>query len=453
MNTFQKGLSNLDQEINRGSLPVQGHIPEWLSGHLFRNGPAHFNGGHWFDGLAMIHKFSFSNGKVSYANRFLRTEAYHRTMECGQPMAGFGSAGTAGGNHNTNVHIMKTDHHFFALTESPGIVEFDPATLDTIGIFPFQDDIPAHMTTAHPQLDPHTGHLINFTIKFGKTTRYHLYSLDPKTARRHRMGSIETQRPGYLHSFALTNRFIILLEFPLIIQPMMLMTGKGFTDSLVWRPEQGIRFLVVRKEDGKLHRVVEGDAGFGFHVINAFEQGDDIIIDACISKDASSVTNLFIDSLTGEPKSSPHPQLKRYILKENHSMATEEIVSSACIELPSIHYSLYNGQKYQYAYGISTNLLLPENMDNQLIKVDTHSGDATTWYQENCYPGEPIFVPAPQGKKEDDGVLLSVVLDGIQEKSFLLVLDAGTMNEIGRAQVPHHIPFGFHGIYTDGGHE
>ena len=26
---------------------------------------------HWFDGLAMLHRFSFAGGSVSYANRFL----------------------------------------------------------------------------------------------------------------------------------------------------------------------------------------------------------------------------------------------------------------------------------------------------------------------------------------------------------------------------------------------
>ena len=76
MNTFQKGLSSLNQEVVIENLPIQGQIPEWLSGSLFRNGPAYFTGGHWFDGLAMIHKFSFQSGSVSYSNRFLRTDAY-----------------------------------------------------------------------------------------------------------------------------------------------------------------------------------------------------------------------------------------------------------------------------------------------------------------------------------------------------------------------------------------
>ncbi len=71
------------------------------------------------------------------------------------------------------------------------------------------------------------------------------------------------------------------------------------------------------------------------------------------------------------------------------------------------------------------------------------------WHERGTYPGEPIFVRRPHGRREDDGVLLSVVLDARRRTSFLLVLDARDMNEIGRAAVPHHIPFGFHGLHAD----
>ncbi len=44
-------------------------------------------------------------------------------------------------------------------------------------------------------------------------------------------------------------------------------------------------------------------------------------------------------------------------------------------------------------------------------------------------------------------MLLSVVLDIKKDVSFLLVLDASSFAERARAQVPHHIPFGFHGAH------
>jgi carotenoid cleavage dioxygenase-like enzyme len=58
-----------------------------------------------------------------------------------------------------------------------------------------------------------------------------------------------------------------------------------------------------------------------------------------------------------------------------------------------------------------------------------------------------VFVREPGTDGEDDGVVLSVVLDTNAGRSFLLVLDAGSFEEIARAEAPHHIPFGFHGQY------
>ena len=69
------------------------------------------------------------------------------------------------------------------------------------------------------------------------------------------------------------------------------------------------------------------------------------------------------------------------------------------------------------------------------------------WQEEGCYPGEPIFVAAPHGAREDDGVVLSLVLDATREKSFLLVLDATSLKEIGRAWLPHAVPLGLHGAF------
>jgi beta,beta-carotene 9',10'-dioxygenase len=41
------------------------------------------------------------------------------------------------------------------------------------------------------------------------------------------------------------------------------------------------------------------------------------------------------------------------------------------------------------------------------------------------------------------------VLDAERGTSFLLVLDAATLDERARARVPHHIPFSFHGQFFD----
>lgn len=82
---YWTGLTTLDSEIRLDDVPVRGRLPEWLTGTLLRTGPAKFEVGsqryrHWFDGLAMLHRFSFAGGRVSYANCYLESQSYREAV-------------------------------------------------------------------------------------------------------------------------------------------------------------------------------------------------------------------------------------------------------------------------------------------------------------------------------------------------------------------------------------
>ena len=76
------GFRSLTREIAEGvALPVTGALPSWLKGALLRTEPSKFEVGarsysHWFDGLAMLHRFALEDGGVTYANRFLKSKAF-----------------------------------------------------------------------------------------------------------------------------------------------------------------------------------------------------------------------------------------------------------------------------------------------------------------------------------------------------------------------------------------
>jgi carotenoid cleavage dioxygenase-like enzyme len=115
--------------------------------------------------------------------------------------------------------------------------------------------------------------------------------------------------------------------------------------------------------------------------------------------------------------------------------------------MPSIDYARVNTKSdYRYVYGIG--LREAGNFYNQIVKIDVQTQKSTMWDEKGCFPGEAIFVPHPEGEKEDDGVLLSVVLDSFQGNSFLLILDAADLTEIARANLPHPILFGYHGLFV-----
>jgi carotenoid cleavage dioxygenase-like enzyme len=118
-----------------------------------------------------------------------------------------------------------------------------------------------------------------------------------------------------------------------------------------------------------------------------------------------------------------------------------EPLTDGSLELPRIDYGRRNTRDYAYAYFTGAD----GDWIDSLVKVDVRDGSRSEWREDGCYPGEPVFVREPNAGAEDGGAVLSVVLDANAGRSFLLVLDAGTFEELARAEAPHHIPFGFHG--------
>ena len=70
-----------------------------------------------------------------------------------------------------------------------------------------------------------------------------------------------------------------------------------------------------------------------------------------------------------------------------------------------------------------------------------------TWEESGGCASEPIFVKAPHGKEEDDGVVLSCVVNVCDQTTSLLVLDAKDFKELGRAVIPGATPATFHGSF------
>ena len=73
-------------------------------------------------------------------------------------------------------------------------------------------------------------------------------------------------------------------------------------------------------------------------------------------------------------------------------------------------------------------------------------------FEDQLYCAEPTFVPRPGGHEEDDGVIVSSAIRGAPEVNYsaLLVLNARTMTEMGRAefQLAGPVPKPLHGYFT-----
>jgi beta,beta-carotene 9',10'-dioxygenase len=463
---FELGFGSTSQEINLEGLPVRGRIPEWLQGTLIRNGPGTFQVGsqhyrHWFDGLAMLHKFSFAGGSVSYANKFLETKAYQEAQATGKisysefatdpcrslfarAMAVFSPKIT----DSAKVSIARFAERYLALAETPIQVEFDPQTLQSVGVFNYEDRLVGQMTTVHPQFDFDKDQVYNVVTRYHRISHYNIYRL-PGGKRPERVASLPVQQPAYMHSFGMSRNYIILTEFPLVVNPISLLLWlKPYIENFRWKPERGTPFWVIERDSGKLVGRFDSEPFFAFHHVNAFERDGELVVDLAAYEDASILKAYYLDNLQSGQAELPFGKLRRYRIPLNGQTASHEVISDACVELPSFDYPRYNMvSSYRYVYAISIHPQHRQGFYNQIVKVDIDSGETKNWFEAGCFPGEPVFVGRPKRTLEDDGLILSVVLDAARGNSFLLVLDAHTFQEMARAEIPHAVLFGYHGAY------
>jgi carotenoid cleavage dioxygenase-like enzyme len=466
--SYGAGFRSLTRETAEPvALPIRGELPAWLEGTLLRTGPAKFEVGartynHWFDGLAMLHRFAFREGRVRYANRFLESKAFQAAEATGKISYGefatdpcrtlFGRVAAIFDpklTDNCNVNVVGLGRETIAFTETTIPVRFAPETLDTLGVFGYAPALRGQVSTAHLHYDAARKRHYSYMVEFGLESRYRLFSIADDGAQAV-VAELPVDLPAYMHSFAMTERYLVLVEFPLVVSALALkFSGKPFIRNYRWQPERGLRFRVVDKESGREVATATGDALFAFHHVNAFEQGGRLAIDAIAYPNAAIIDALYLSRLRASTPITATGALTRFdVPLTGNGRVTRRTLAAPPLELPRINYAACAGRPYRYVWG--TGIEVAGDFLDSIVKIDVETGGVAHWYEDGVYPGEPVFVPAPAGKSEDDGVLLSVVLDVDRDRSFLLVLDAATLKEMARAEAPYPIPFHFHGDYFPG---
>jgi beta,beta-carotene 9',10'-dioxygenase len=461
---YGEGLRSLETETRVDELPLTGELPAWLQGSLIRTGPAKWEVGeqkmrHWFDGFAMLHRFGIADGSVSYANRFLQSKAYRAAEEKGEIVYAEFATDPCRSlfrkafslfdpkiSDNANVNLTELGERFITMTETPMPVEFDGETLET-ATADYAYEVPGLLTTAHPHLDRATGGMLNYTAKVGVRNAYRFFRLGAEEgAEPEVVGELPVKRPAYMHSFGLTERWFVLAEFPYVVNPISIpLSGRPYIENYRWEPELGTQFTLFDRATGEVVGPFGTDAWFGFHHINAYERGDDVVVDISVFEDAQIVEDLYMERLlAGKPIAKP--EVRRFTITPGSGTVESERLVEEGFDLPRINYGRCSERPYRYAWGVGFG---DTGWLDSIVKADLEERTTTKWEEPGMYPGEPVFVARPGDQvAEDDGVLLSVVFDGGAGGSFLLVLDARDLSELARAEAPHQIPFGFHGQFA-----
>ncbi len=419
----------LFDEVTLTDLPVTGAIPKELNGRFFRNGsnPKSGTSGHWFMGNGMLHGMRLEAGRaVWYRNRYVRTPLLDDPNA-----AAIRPDGTTDMRASlANTHVVAHAGKILALEEGhfPWIVSKE---LETVGAHDFGGKLKTAMT-AHPRICPVTGEMLFFG--YGALPPYLTYHRVAADGTLVQSEEITVKGPTMMHDWNVTRNFVVFMDLPMVFDLSMLAKG-GI--PIRWSDEYGAR-LGVMPRNGSNKDVVwyEIEPSYVFHPMNAYEDGDDIVIDV------SRFKKLAFSPQDGEGTPAV---LHRWVIDRKAGKVREQPIDDRPADFPRIADECV-GLKHRFGY--MTGLANMDEFGGQLFKYDLASGHSETWQlPKGNGAGEPVFARA--GKAEDEGYVLTFVYDAARGASDLAILDAQNFEKgpVARVHLPRRVPYGFHGSW------
>jgi len=438
-------------------LVVEGEIPGELEGTYFRNGPnpqfAPRGGYHWFDGDGMIHALRLRDGKASYRNRWVRTARFQLERAAGEALFGglasMGSTDPRVGSSMTspnaaNTNIVWHAGRLLALWEGGPPHALDPRSLETVGPYDFGGKL-AGAFTAHPKLDPETGEMLCFGYGFlPPFLRYHVVSKDGRLVRSE---EIEVPVATMMHDFIVTRDHVIFMVCPAVFR--LENVEKGLS-PLQWEPELGTRLGVMPRDGGSRDVVwFETDPCYVFHPMNAWSEGGRVVADVC----RYAQLPLFDEGTRAEGMQDLTAKLTRWTLDLASGTVKEEALDDAASEFPRLD-ERRTGLRYRHGYAAGAAPGAGERAGfDAIFHYDLDTGTRRMHrVAASDAVGEPVFVPRAPDAAEGDGFLVALAYRGEERRSDLLILDAKDVEgkPLATVQLPHRIPFGFHGNWAQG---
>ena len=463
---WQGGYESLTEEYDYWIDDIEGEIPPELAGTLFRNGAGLLDINkqrlhHPFDGDGMISRITFTNGRAHFRNRFVQTAGYLAEQKAGKILyrGVFGTQKPGGWLANifdlkikniANTNVIYWGKKLLALWEAAEPYSLNPQTLETLGNEYFNGVLSkGEAFSAHPRIDPN-GTLVNFAIKPGLSTTITIFELNTN-------GEITSKQnhsvPGFcfIHDFVITENYCMFFQNPVDFNPIPFALGiSSAAQCIKFQKNQPTRIIIIpRKTQTKNVKVLETQAGFIFHHVNAFEVGNEIIIDSICYESLTEVEPNSDYRKTDFDTNSP-PQLWRFNLNLSENKVQNQLIDPRPTEFPTIHPN-YVGKSYRYLYSAAAHQSTVNAPLQAIFKVDLESGRKQLWSAApRGFIGEPIFIPRPNSQTEDDGWLIALVYDAEHHRSDVVILDAQNLQKgaIAKLHLKHHIPYGLHGSFT-----
>ena len=441
------------------AMTVRGKLPPALVGSFYRNGAArHELGGkryaHWFDGDGAIQRYELGPRGISHSARFVRTEKFVADSAAGRPVRqAFGTRWpeaeplrSADAINAANIHVVQHAGRLLALWEGGSAIEIDPKTLATRGPNRWADDLAGMPFSAHPRIEP-DGTMWNFGVSSlpSLLTLYRI-GADGRLRQHH---TLRVPDLPMVHDFAVTERHLVFLLPPLVFDAERLRDGASFLASYVWRPELGLRVMVLDKARlDAAPRWFTLPPGFVFHLGNACEEGGVLRLDCMRSASPWQVLQGAQDLMCGIYRPQDHTQAMLVELDLGSGRAQQEVLAPAA-EFPRVD-PRHIGRSYRQVFAASRLGFAHRPGYDAVMRMDLKGGTIDRFhYGDEVQVEEHVFVPRA-GAGEGEGWLLGSALDLARGQTLFSVFDAKQLaaGPVLQARMPRIMPIGLHASFV-----
>lgn len=447
-NPYLSGLyAPVEHEIEAGSLTVIGEIPRDLNGVYVRNGPNPKRRApgrhHWFDGDGMLHAVHLDDGAARYRNRYIQTAHLAEEDAADHPLwRGLMEPTSDNPRHaaykdTANTDVLCHRGSLLALWYVCGApYRIDATSLETKGTFGGVSRM-----SAHAKVDPKTGEL--FWFDYGPRPPFMRYGVIGADGRMTHTTAIELPGPRLPHDMALTEHHAVLMDLPVFFNEAAMKRRQWIVD---YHRDLPARFGVVPRY-GDAVRWFEAEPCYVYHVVNAWEEGDELVMIGCRCVDPTPEPN---------PADGPLAQalanlrlrarLHRWRFNLEDGSTREESLDDTTVEFPTIHQG-QQGQKNRFGYAMHIPDTATLEFDG-VVKYELASGAHESLSFDGC-ASEVAFAPRDGATEEDDGYLLSFVQrPGDVAELWIVRAQALSDGPVARVRMPARIPLGFHACWA-----
>ena len=453
----------LHEEVDATDLDVtEGAIPTDIDGIYVRNteNPVHQPLGryHPFDGDGMIHRISFRNGRADYRNRFVRTREFVAEQIAGRSLwgglmdppgvstrPGTGAHGGLKDASSTDVvvHAGRIVSTFYQCGEA---YLLDPDTLEQYGVAGWG---PLDGVSAHAKVDEATGDLLFFN--YSKHAPYMHYGVVDRSGRLSHYVPIPLPGPRLPHDMAFTRNYSILNDLPVFWDEKLLERGVHAVRMHPLKTRFGILPRFGGPED---LRWFEADPTYVLHWLNAYEDGEEIVLDGYFQEEPcprplAEAPDGFGHMMAYVDEHSFLPKLHRWRFNLRTGATHEAHLDDRVLEFGMFN-QRYAGRPYRYAY--STTTKPGWFLFNGFVKHDLETGQSWSLkLPDGVYASEAPFVPRIDAKDEDDGYLVSFLIDENRGRSECVLIDCKRFEDgpVCRIALPHKVSSGTHSCWAD----